>query len=177
MVYESIRSIVVGSSRPLLVRSLRSLRSLRVVRLRRLSRVRSRVRVVHEIPRRGKASGVWLLLGILGVCLLSSLSLRWEDWVREGRGSGRIVSRVLGELFSVAQVEKETIAVVVLHVEPICILLLGFNSEKVCRQSDRVFPRVYNCVAFFSRVRWRLAESSMGCGDGGFDIVKKTGDD
>jgi hypothetical protein len=123
----------------LLVGSLRSLGCLLVVRLGRLGRVRNGVWVVHEIARRCKACRVWLLLlNSLGMWLLSSLTLRWEDWVGEGRGSGGIISRILGKLFIGTQVKVETIVVVVvvvvvLHLVSTLVLSSAFKSEMLFR--------------------------------------------
>ena len=124
--HESVCGIIIcGRSR--LVCSLRSLWCWLIRRLWGLRRVCSRVRVVLEISSRCKTRGVWLLLGILGIVLLSSLALGRENWVRKGRGGGRIVSCILGELLSIAQIEVETIAVVVLHLHRIYVLSSGLD--------------------------------------------------
>jgi hypothetical protein len=121
-----------------------------VGRLWGLRRVCSRIWVVHEISSRCKTCGVWLLLGILCVCLLSALTLRWKNWVRKGRGGGRIVSCILGKLFSIAQIEIEPIAVVILHIRPNYVLidrLRVWNRNRV-EIIGTCSPQVQNWLLF-----------------------------
>ena len=140
----------------MLVRSLGGLRRLLVVRLGRLRWVPSRIRRIREVIRGCKASRVWMLLGILGVCLLSSLSLRWEYWVGKGRGRSRIVlSSVLSKLF--AQVEVEAIAVVVVH--------LGRLLSRICYDTPfsvaGSYAQNFTIALLLRRVRCRLLEGTV----------------
>jgi hypothetical protein len=151
-VYKTIGSVIgLNRSWALLVGGLGRLWGLLVTRRWRLLRVGRRIWVAHKVSRGGKACGVWLLLALC-LSLLTTLCLRWEDWVRESGRCGWIGS--VGESRSVViEIQIEPVAIVVVLHLWLRVSILRQNL-RLCRFLGRTLYKkfLFSCVG----VGWKL---------------------